>query len=134
MTASGTSEDKRMPTEDGMNRPFGIATGRRRSAPDGFRNQPLMRKNGMLPEGFDQGNQMLLAASGPLVRLDEAGLMEPSLENGVLASEFLVGLFSVDEGEFLSEFFTEGLFHGVSFHGSLIKYKISIIICLLSCR
>lgn len=124
-----------MATEDGMDRPFGIATGRQRSPPDGFRNQPLMRKDGMLPEGFDQGNQMLLSASGTLVRLDEAGLMEPSLENGVLASEFLVGLFGVDEGEFLSEFFPKShrlLVHLFFFHGSFIpnsaiKFRISLI-------
>lgn len=108
MAASGTSEDARIATENGMNRPFGISAGGLRPPFHGFRNQPLMRKDGMLLESLNQGDQMLLAAGRTLVRLDEAGLMEPSLENGVLASEFLVGLFGVDEGEFLSEFFLEG--------------------------
>lgn len=91
-----------------MDRPFGISAGGLRPPFHGFRNQPLMRKDGMLLEGFDQSDQMLLAARGALVGLDEAGLMKPSLENGVLASESLDGLFGVDEGEFLGEFFLEG--------------------------
>lgn len=115
MSASGTSEDAGIPAEIGMERPFGIATGGLRPHLHRFHHQPLMRKDGIFLEGFDQGGDMILAASGTLMGLDEAGLMKPSLENGVLSGEPLVRLFGIDESEFVGQLFLERqlLFHGV---------------------
>ena len=99
-----------------MDGPFGVPTGGLGPTTHGLGNQELMGKDGVLLERLHQCDEMLLASRRRVVGLDEAGLVQTAFEDGVLAGEFLVGLFGIDEGEIADELLADRV---VRFHGFL---------------